>query len=164
MPQTSFAERLQRIENAQGQSVKDRMLVGLSEELEAEADPKSKSKGKVARKRKGKSKGLPLRFIAGFGLMFGTFYGLGQMPLIEGTLADIDVVAPHIDIVRAGIAVMVIGILIFFGFKLQRAAFRVLSEPARLPFAIGMVAGLALGMGPTELTDGMLAQLSLDQN
>lgn len=160
MPQTSFAERLQRIENAQGQSVKDRTLIGLSEDLEAEAQKKPQ-KAKAPRKKGGSM--LPLRFVGGFALMFTTFYGLTQMNLIDDQLSAIEALAPHMTLLRAGVGVLVIALMLFFAFKLQRAAFRVLSEPARLPFAIGMVAGLALGIGPVEFADELVAQLSVTQ-
>ncbi len=163
MPQTSFTERLERIERAQGRPITERILIGLSEEQEAESKGKGKSKANKIRHSHPGRAGLPLRFIAGFTLMFTTFYMMSQMTLIDAWLIGMEAVAPYIEMVRIAVGIGVVAVMLFFAFKLHRAAFRILSEPARLPFAIGMVAGLALGAGPSEFTDTMMAQLNLEQ-
>ncbi|WP_299844281.1 hypothetical protein [uncultured Roseovarius sp.] len=156
MVQTSFAERLQRIEKAQSRPVTERMLAGVSEEVEKQiSSKKSKAGGKSA----GMGVGKPIRFGAGFLLMFASFMLVRRMSDIHLLLDGTDILAPFTSTIMAGIAVAIIFVLIFFAFKLQRATFRVLSEPARIPFALGMLIGLAAGLGPAELADTMMAQL-----
>lgn len=159
MVQTSFAERLQRIEKAQARPIQERILAGVSEEVDKQASTgKSKSAKKPARVS-GSATGKPIRFIAGFLLMFASFVLVRRMADIHLLLDASEMLAPFTSTIMAAIAVSVIFVLFFFAFKLQRAAFRVLSEPVRIPFALGMVIGLAVGLGPTELADTMMAQL-----
>lgn len=163
MTQSSFTERLQRIEKAQGQSARDRMLVGVADEVMAEATPAKKKKR--ARQSGGATAkgGLTIRFAAGFALMFATFWVMGRMNGIHSWLKDAEPFTPFTNPVMAAITIGIASVMLFFTFKLQRAAFRVMKEPARLPFVIGMVAGLALGAGPTEFSDSMMAQLQIAQ-
>ncbi|WP_306116365.1 MULTISPECIES: hypothetical protein [unclassified Roseovarius] len=164
MTQSSFTERLQRIEKAQGKSAHDRLLVGVADEIVQEATPKkAKKPAKAARPAKGAGGLLPLRFVVGFALMFATFWVMGEMRDIHGWLNGFDVLTPYTNPLMGAVALGIAAVMLFFAFKMQRAAFRVLSEPARLPFVIGMVAGLALGAGPTEFTDEMVAQLQVAQ-
>lgn len=159
MVQTSFAERLQRIEKAQARPVHERVLAGISEEIDKPANAKASKAAKTAGGRAGSSAGKPMRFCAGFLLMFASFLLVRRMADIHLLLDGSEMLAPFTTTIMAAIAVSVIFVLLFFAFKLQRAAFRVLSEPVRIPFALGMVIGLAAGLGPTELADTMMAQL-----
>lgn len=163
MTQSSFTERLQRIEKTQGQSAHDRLLVGVADEVVQQATPKKDKKSARTSPRGKSGAALPFRFGAGFALMFATFWGMGQMNDVHSWLNGVEALSPYSNPVMAAIAIGIVAVMLFFAFKLQRAAFRVLTEPARLPFVIGMVAGLALGAGPTEFADGMMAQLQLDQ-
>lgn len=164
MTQSSFTERLQRIEKTQGQSAHDRLLVGVAEEVVAQATPaedkKPRKAGRPARTGGGL---LPLRFAVGFALMFATFWVMGQMSDIHAALQDIDMLSGYTNPVMAAVAIGIAAVMLLFAFKLQRAAFRVMREPARLAFVTGMVAGLALGAGPTDFADDMVAQLQLSQ-
>ena len=163
MTQASFTERLKRIEAAEGRPVTERILVGVVEEAAPKASKKKAENPGQATRGRTNAAGLPIRFVMGFALMFATFWVMGEMNGIHNWLNGIEPLVPYTNPVMAAIAIGILAMLLFFAFKLQRAAFRVLTEPARLPFAIGMVAGIALGLGPTEFADGMMAQLQLDQ-
>ncbi|MEO3414019.1 hypothetical protein AAFO92_05105 [Roseovarius sp. CAU 1744] len=159
MTQSSFTERLKRIEAAENRPVTERILVGVAEEAIPKADEKKKRKSG----RRGGAAALPLRFVMGFALMFLTFQLMGEMKGINNWLNGVEPLVPYTNMAMAAIAISIAAVMLFFAFKLQRAAFRLMTEPGRLPFAIGMVAGIALGLGPTEFADGMMAQLHLDQ-
>ncbi len=167
MTQSSFTERLQRIEKTQGQSARDRLLAGVAEAAVAQATPDEDKEDKKARKtaRPARTGGglLPLRFAVGFALMFATFWVMAQMSDIHAALKDIDMLSGYTNPVMATVAIGIAAVMLLFVFKLQRAAFRVMREPARLAFVTGMVAGLALGAGPTDFADDMVAQLQLSQ-
>ena len=156
MLQTSFAERLQRIEMSQSMPVKEKLLAGISEELEREA------RGEKPTNARGSSSsfiGKPIRFVAGFVLTFACFLAVRRRSEIEHLLEANELLAPFMTIITSGMIVAGAFLALFFAFKLQRAVFRILSEPARLPFALGIVAGLALGLSPAEFTDTVMAQL-----
>ena len=159
MSQTSFAERLERIEASQDRPMKDRILAGISEEQRRmETATPQKAAKKPARRRRN-IRIMP--FIVGFALMYAGMMVSTNMTAIDAWLATSDQFAPVAKPVMIGIGISVIFLMLFFAFKLQRAAFRVLSEPGRLVFATGMVLGLSVGMGPTDFTDVMMARLDI---
>lgn len=154
MAQSSFAERLVRIEKNQHLSVEDRMLIGLSQQ----------KNGRRTKSGFGKAKsGLEklARIMAGFVLLFATITVLRRMSAIRDWLSGMEIPAPVEAHMTTGIAVFAGIVMLFFAFKLNRASRRVISEPARLPFAIGMLCGLAAGLGPTETISLVLAQVGL---
>ncbi|MFD1159490.1 hypothetical protein [Roseovarius aestuarii] len=151
MAQTSFTERLERIEMSRGQPASARLLAGISEE-QKKLETKPKAGG-------GRAGFKPMRFVVGFALMYAGMMVVSRMTEINGWLGHSDIFAPFATPVMAGIAIAIVFLMLFFAFKLQRAAFRVLSEPARLVFASGMVLGFALGFGPAEFSESVMAQL-----
>lgn len=155
MVQTSFTERLQRIEAGQDRPMKDRILAGISDEQrKMERAPQEAAAAKVPRK------GFkPFRFVVGFALMFAGMKVVSNMSAIDSWLDASDQLAPLAMPAMASIAISIVFLMLFFAFKLQRAAFRVMSEPGRLVFALGMVLGLSVGLGPSEFTDVVMAQL-----
>ncbi len=161
MAQASFAERLERIERTQHAPLKDRMLVGLSDvQIEQETHP-SKRKGKKIRSKKRRlGPEVPLRFLAGFTLMFTCFLVLAEMDTIQTLVDSTPVIADFSQYTMIGIAGAVVATMLYFAFKLQRAAFRVMREPGRLPLAIGMVLGFAIGFEPVQFSDTMMEQVA----
>ena len=160
MVQSSFTDRLQRIGHTQHQPVAQRMVAGVSEASQSKPS-KDKTAGKAAKVPKSSKSGgsLTLRLVAGFGLMFISFQALSRMNAAQAWLEGSAGLAQYASMIMVGVAAFFVFVMLFFAFKMQRAAFRVMSEPWRMPFAIGMVLGFAMGIGPMEFTDSMLAQL-----
>ena len=99
------------------------------------------------------------RFLVGFGLMFACMAATGRMNEIEARLTEAALLPGYEDFAMLGAAAVVVTVMLFFAYKLYRAVLGIRSERWRLPLVLGMIAGLAAGLGPTEFVDGMLAQI-----
>ncbi len=142
MTQASFAERLKRIEASGGEIV---MHVGIAEEGNA-----APSQNKVRA-----SSGV-LRFVFGAALMFVVSRLLLDMNAVQAWVDRSPVLLPYENGVMGALTVGIAITMLFFAFKIGRAAMRIRTQPHRLPFACGMVIGFVLGMGP----DVFLAELT----